>query len=503
MAEQEQEQNTFSSASKSHADSTDSTDTINEQHEQQTSVKIVLTANNHLGRDITGQRRREERLQRLRDVFQQATSFAVAQGADLFIQAGDLFDTITPDEQDRTFVASCLARLKHAGICVVALGGTHDTPIPPTDEPHTPSHASNTSITSTASVASLPPAPQRSYAQLGALHYFSPLPGDEENEALFLDIHGIRVGIAAIGWTNESSQPKHREHATHENNPFARVRSDVERATLPLLILHTPVEGNTSSLSRAGGRDTLAQVKRDDIARQSAFRVILDGYSHNYSRTHIGSTEVISAGSTQSDTGEYARQGTPGFVYLGLTPDGVRWCNHIPVDALLARQLTISLNTLWPVASSSAPSDTPSGRLSETRNPTNLILEQLEPLCNAETMLRLRLDGEVTRSQYHQLDLNKIRQYGEQHCFSLAIDDSAVTLLPDHQEHQEHQEHQHATNTPSQERGERFSLRDEIIALADRWIADAEQHEQERKMLSYVKEDVLAAIDNVIVRGTR
>ncbi|HCI78257.1 MAG TPA: hypothetical protein DHW02_01045 [Ktedonobacter sp.] len=97
------------------------------------------------------------------------------------------------------------------------------------------------------------------------------------------------------------------------------------------------------------------------------------------------------------------------------------------------------------------------------------------------------------------LDLNQIRQYGEQHCFSLAIDDSAVTLLPDHQEHSELD----TTNTTSQERGERFSLRDEIITLADRWIADAEQQEQERKMLRYVKEDVLAAVDNVIMRGTR
>lgn len=473
----EQEQTTISSASKSHADS------INEQHEH--SVKIVLTANNHLGRDIAGQRRREERLQRLRDAFQQATSFAVAQGADLFIQAGDLFDTTTPCEQDRTFVASCLARLKQAGITVVALGGTHDTPVPISDELYTPS------TTSTVSTTSLPPAPQRGYAQLDALHYFSPL-SDEENEPLFLDIHGIRIGIVGIGWTNQSSST--REHATQENNPFARVRSDVERATLPLLILHTPVEGITTAFPRTMGRDTFSEVKRDTIAQQSAFRVILDGYAHSYNRASIGSTEVISAGSTQSDMGEYTHHEAPGFVYLGLTPDGVRWCNHIPVDALLARQLTISLNTLW----SGTPSEASSDTLPKTKNPTDLILEQLEPLCNPETMLRLRLEGAVIRSQYHLLDLNKIRQYGTQHCFSLAIDDSAVTLLPDHQEQHEQQQ---STNIPSQEHGERFSLRDEIVALADRWIADAEQ--QERKVLSYVKEDVLAAIDNVIVRGTR
>ena len=74
-----------------------------------------------------------------------------------------------------------------------------------------------------------------------------------------------------------------------------------------------------------------------------------------------------------------------------------------------------------------------------------------------------------------------------------------MTLLSDHQEHSEAD----ITNTNSQERGERFSLRDELITIADKWIADAEQHEQERKMLRYVKEDVLAAVDNVIMRGMR
>ncbi|HCI78256.1 MAG TPA: hypothetical protein DHW02_01040, partial [Ktedonobacter sp.] len=392
MAEQEQEQNTISSASKSHADNANNADNINEQHEQPTSIKIVLTANNHLGRDIVGQRRREERLQRLRDAFQQATSFAVAQGADVFIQAGDLFDTITPSEQDRTFVASCLARLKQAGIAVVALGGTHDTPVPTSDDSYIPSA---TSATSSTPVAPLPPAPQRSYAQLGALHYFSPLPHDEENEPLFLNIRGIRVGIAGIGWIHENNATKHTGQG---NNPFARVRSDVERAALPLLVLHAPVEGITSPLSRITGREAIIPVKRDDIAQQSAFHVILDGYAHSYSRTSIGSNEVISAGSTQSDTDEDTQQDAPGFVYLGLTSEGVYWCNHVSVDALLARQLTIFLNTLWPA------SDTSIENATGAQNPTDRILEQLEPLCNAETMLRLRLEGEITRSQYHLLD---------------------------------------------------------------------------------------------------
>src|SRR5690242_13560266 len=73
-------------------------------------VTLVLTADNHLGFSTFGQQpqRREERQQRLRRAFQQATDFAIVQGVDLFVQGGDLFDASNPDEQDRSFVAERL-----------------------------------------------------------------------------------------------------------------------------------------------------------------------------------------------------------------------------------------------------------------------------------------------------------------------------------------------------------------------------------------------------------
>ena len=86
-------------------------------------VTVVLTADNHLGYVGFGQhpRKREERQQRLRDAFQQATDFAIVQGVDLFIQAGDLFDTTSPDELDRSFVAGRLAQFLPVDDALVVL----------------------------------------------------------------------------------------------------------------------------------------------------------------------------------------------------------------------------------------------------------------------------------------------------------------------------------------------------------------------------------------------
>jgi predicted MPP superfamily phosphohydrolase len=126
----------------------------NEQQESGDVLTVVFTADNHLGAAAFGLQphKRQEREQRLRQAFQQATDFAIGQDVDLFIQAGDLFDTPAPDERDRSFVAERLAQLKQANIHVFALGGVHDTPV-----------AAESSL-----------APQLRYARRDALHYFAP-----------------------------------------------------------------------------------------------------------------------------------------------------------------------------------------------------------------------------------------------------------------------------------------------------------------------------------------
>jgi hypothetical protein len=155
---------------------------------------------------------------------------------------------------------------------------------------------------------------------------------------------------------------------------------------------------------------------------------------------------------------------------MGIAADGIRWCNHISVDALRMQRLVIQTGDLWPSENNQT-------------SPTDSILDRLRPLCADDVMVQLRLEGELTRSQYHQLNLNQIRHYGEDHCFALAIDDSALSFLPE----------QDVTVT---ETGERLSPREEIIALANEWIAAASD-EQEKQALQFTKEELLLAIDEM------
>ena len=109
------------------------------------------------------------------------------------------------------------------------------------------------------------------------------------------------------------------------------------------MVLHAPIEGLTTDPLFL---NTHTQVSLSSLEKQSTFKYILAGYHHNYSRTTIGQTEVIVAGATQHvDFSTLDR--APGFVFLGLTATGVRWCNHVSVDSLSLQRLVIQAQDLW------------------------------------------------------------------------------------------------------------------------------------------------------------
>ncbi len=432
-------------------------------------ITIVLTADNHLGYIASGQppRKRELRKQQLRHAFQQVTDFAIGQGVDLFVQAGDLFDTINPDEQDRSFVAERLSQLRNAGIRTFAIGGIRDTSI----EAPSPLDGAK------ADFVSSPPSPQLSYARLGALHYFSrasdtskaqnPIQAQESRqlESVILDIRGTLVGICGL-----SVMP------VQEGDPleYLRAHNELDRVAMSLLILHAPVEGfaTESTLS-----EIRTQVNRASIANQSIFRYILAGYHHAYRHESIGQCDLIVAGATQhidfSDPDD-----EPGFVFLGLAADGIRWCKHIAIESLQLRRLIVPARHLM-------QHDSNTDHIDITEN----IVERLRPLCTEDAMVQLRFEGELTREHYHQLDLKQIRRYGEEHCFALSIDDSALLFLSE----QEISSSVDGCVSSVHQQDERFSPREELVALADEWIAVAPD-EQERKALQATKEELLAAL---------
>src|SRR5215210_4505053 len=143
------------------------------------SLRIVLTADNHLGRhyDRLPPRQLEARRAWLRRGWEAAVACALEQRAHLFLQAGDLFDTPDPRNAERVAVARALARLDAAGVGCYAIGGNHDTPRQRTD------HGGA--------------APQEVYADLGRLELLT----DRGAIATRVrDVGGRRVAIGGLSW---------------------------------------------------------------------------------------------------------------------------------------------------------------------------------------------------------------------------------------------------------------------------------------------------------------
>ncbi len=386
-------------------------------------LRIVVTSDNHLGRyyDRLAPRALETRRAWLRQGWEAAVACALDTGAHLFLQAGDLFDTPEPRNAERVAVAEALARLDAAGVGCYAIGGNHDTPRQRTDHGGT--------------------SPQAVYAGLGRLELLHS-PGRIVTRVR--EVAGWRVAIGGLGW-NPALPPG--------ADPLADQGWDVD-ADLRLLMLHHSVEGhiypgaNEPRLPQA----TLARFPAD------AFFV---GHVHHHARLALDGRLVVVPGATERMTfGE--SQETPGFVYLELTPGGVERLEHRAVASQPRHETTVRLETL------------------DGDDLAAALLRRIEAVCHPEALVRVKLQGAVSRDAYHALDLAGARDFGAARCalFDLHADGLTLAdeLLP-------------AVETV------RVAPRDELACCADELLAAAADP-AERDLLLATREAVLAAYDS-------
>ena len=90
-------------------------------------LTFLHTGDVHLGAPFKhlGSRAPEQRKQ-LRTTFKQVVDLAIERDVDLFLCAGDLFDSNTVSDTDVAFARTELERLEKAHIPLVLIGGTHD-----------------------------------------------------------------------------------------------------------------------------------------------------------------------------------------------------------------------------------------------------------------------------------------------------------------------------------------------------------------------------------------
>jgi DNA repair protein SbcD/Mre11 len=402
-------------------------------------VRVILTADNHLSAysPKLSPSKLAERRRRLGMAFKHTVDTAIERQVHLFIQAGDLFDSIDPRNLEREFVAKQLMRLQSAGIRTFGVSGNHDTPRQRTQQGGF--------------------APQSIYHQLGGMHYFT---SSDRLEPVALNISGLQLAIAGLSY--------------HPNIPPGAdpldyveiVDSDdiIADSDLGILILHTAIEGHAFP----GEMETF--VRRGSLIRFNGFRVVLAGHVHSYARFSVGDKAVVICGATERM--EFGQtEDKIGFVYLELTRNGLRHAEHVPIKPQPRHIITIRSTELWPPmqADQAVHSDNAITLERETTlisevpslSVTERILQKVEPYCTEEAMVRLNLEGPITREQYHALDLRNLWLYGQQRAFSFEVDESGLFLTTDFARERV-------------ERGERVAPREMLETIAQEWMEHAE-----------------------------
>ncbi|GHO79961.1 nuclease [Ktedonobacter sp. SOSP1-85] len=421
-------------------------------------LRVVLTADNHLSAysPKLSPAKLMERRRRLGMAFKQSVDTAIERRAHIFVQAGDLFDTVDPRNKERDFVAEQLGRLRSTGICTFGVSGNHDTPRQRTEQGGI--------------------APQGVYHRLRGMHFFD---SSDSIEPVLIDVAGLHVAIAGLSY---------RPNIPPGGDPLDQIQiADPQgllaQADLGILILHAAIEGHAFP----GEMETF--VRRSSLPRLEGFHVVLAGHVHAYDRFSIGDKTIVVCGATElMEFGQSAD--TVGFVYLELTQRGLRGAEHVPIMPQPRHVITLRTTELWPAQlpqkeTSLAYAQSGVVQDDETLLPTvtERILQKIEPYCTPDALVRLRLEGPITRDQYHELDLRGIWLYGQQRAFSFEIDESYLSLSSDF-------------SLEDIERGERVAPRETLEKVIQEQMVQADNPEF-RALLTKTRQRVLDRYDEL------
>jgi DNA repair exonuclease SbcCD nuclease subunit len=389
-------------------------------------LRIVVTADNHLGRyyDRLGPRQLEARRGWLRRGWEAAVACALDQRAHVFLQAGDLFDTPNPNNAERAAVAAALARLDAAGVGCYAITGNHDTPRQRTDYGGV--------------------APHEVYAGMGRLEL---LDGRASISTRWREIGGWRVAIGGLSWNPALAA---------DADPLADQTWEPD-ADLRLLLLHHSVEGHIYP----GANEP--RLRQATLARFPADALFV-GHVHHHTHLTLDGRLVVVPGATERMTfGECAE--TPGFVYLELAPGGPERLEHRAVSTQARHQTTVRAAEL------------------EGDDLAAALLRRIEAVCHPDALVRVKLEGAVSRDVYHALDLAAARDFGATRCALFDLHAERLVLAEDWLD-----------DGGALAEASRLSARDELACCADELAAQAPDA-AERELLLATREAVLAAYD--------
>lgn len=384
-------------------------------------VRAVITSDNHLSRPHSkmSPQKLEVRRRWLRSGFNAAVDYAIESEADLFLHAGDLFDSPQPRNVDRAFVAHQLLRLKEAGVRIFGIAGTHDSPRMQTIEGGT--------------------TPQRIYQQFEAMHMFD---GFDDPSPVVVDVDGTSVAVGGVSFNPVLMAAE---------DPLAGVAFP-RTADVGIMLVHYSVEGACYD----EGHEPV--ISKASIASLEGVDLLVAGHYHDFRQFGIGRVKVLIPGATERMI--YGAERDASFAYVELIPGRADRIQKVVVDGQDYRPVTLRTTELQEAA------------------PFESACSRLETAVSADAIVKVTLEGPLSRDMYRGLRLRELYQWGNNHSFHFEIDSSGLSLLDERLE--------------SAGKGIRLSLREEMSLVAQQLI---EAEPDNKEALNQARQELLLAFE--------
>ncbi len=429
-------------------------------------VRIVVTADNHLSayaQRLTPSRLAERR-SRLCQAFKEVIDGAIARRAHLFIQAGDLFDNLEPLNRDRAFVAEQLARLASSGIQSFAVSGNHDT------------------SRQTADVGGA--SPLAVYQNAGLLHYFSaqhtlrpvlvtaanrPIaimglssnptaaPGSNPLDAAVVEDTDSALARSVLGILVLHAQVEGFGYPAPDESVVERTSIDAIAGVHLVLAGHIHgyecVNIGAKTVISCGATENMEFGDAEDAPGYAYIEVMPDRKPHvehipiKPQPRHVsvvattnlwpvvmatngrngGNDEVMEPTLYQANADSPCENGhSAADMTIGQIENDVDTglCHHTANGRIPGVNVHgDSLDSESNVTGHQCNTFDEVVRPDVVPSPGDMLIARVKPFCTGDAMVRVKIEGSITRDQYHTLDLRRLWFFGQQHAFSFEVDE--------------------------------------------------------------------------------
>lgn len=328
-------------------------------------IRIVATADNHL--DISSMKygaKKEERRKDFKRSFEQIVEYALKNKAQVFLQGGDLFDSMAPSNSTRAWTMREFRRLHEAGIFVFVVSGHHDTP---------------RGITTGAS-------PLKTHGDSGHILFFE---NPSQPESQTIEIDGKTVQVVGIGYN-----PTLFPDQDPMDVPIPPAKGDIN-----ILLVHHPISGFSGYI---GDEPSVDPKKIPE-----GYQLVVAGHFHSPQHKRIKETTVIYPGSSER-VDFHEETGDKSFSWIEVNDQG----------KIVVRQVPLTTRTLKTEAVRVSPGD----------DISQVVRSRIEKLANPELICRVQLEGTIPAETLATYKRTPLQRYGDEVLFKVFIEESGLHI---------------------------------------------------------------------------